>query len=178
MTDFASSNHGDNWDNVYDDEPGQGQQSKDDDIGWVLRTITKLGHQYMERFFLKQIKLTKLKHQGWDDDAADYFWERDQKYDTSELIVPAAIQPEMDQDEAGHAQLIIIGDLVLCRGNGAKMTQMPQMTSRPGSRDSIQGSGNLQLNTCIFGVAPAAMSNSTFFQNLIVVKLISCYLCI
>jgi len=71
-----------------DDETGQGKLSDDDEPGWVMGTITNTFQQRMERFRQNQIKLDELTQPGWED-AADYFHERDMKYGTSELIVPA-----------------------------------------------------------------------------------------
>jgi hypothetical protein len=38
-----------------------------------------------------------LTQPGWED-AADYFRERDKKYGTSKLIVPAVVQPQINDD--------------------------------------------------------------------------------
>jgi len=43
------------------------------------------------------MKLDELTQPGWED-AADYFHEQDEKYGTSELRVPAVIQPQTNDD--------------------------------------------------------------------------------
>jgi len=62
-----------------------------------MGTITKTVQQHMERFRQKQMKLNELSQPGWED-AADYFRERDEKYGTSELRVPAVVQPQTKED--------------------------------------------------------------------------------
>jgi len=45
------------------------------------------------------MKLDQLTQLGWED-AADYIREREKKYGTSELRVPAVLKPQPDQDVA------------------------------------------------------------------------------
>jgi hypothetical protein len=94
---LASSDNGEDGEEEGDEETEQGRLSEDDKPGWVMGTITKTVHQGMERFRQKQIKRGEFTHQGWDD-AADYFRERDNKYGTSELIVPPVVQPQINDD--------------------------------------------------------------------------------
>jgi len=43
------------------------------------------------------MKLDEWTQPGWED-AADYFRERDMKYGTTELRVPAVVQPQTNDD--------------------------------------------------------------------------------
>jgi hypothetical protein len=62
-----------------------------------MGTITKTVQQRKEKFRQKQMKLNKLTQPGWED-AADHFRERDKKYGTSELGVPAVVQLQTNDD--------------------------------------------------------------------------------
>jgi hypothetical protein len=62
----------------------------DDEPGWVMGTISKTVQHRMERFWQKQMRLDELTQPGWGD-AANYFCERDMKYGTAELKVPAIV---------------------------------------------------------------------------------------
>jgi len=92
LSDLASSDNGVDGEDEDDEETGQGKLSEDDEPGWVMGTITKTVQKRMERFRQKQMKLDELTQLGWED-AADYFCERDKKYGTFELRVPAVVQP-------------------------------------------------------------------------------------
>jgi hypothetical protein len=74
---------------------------EDDEPGCVMGTITKTVQQRMERFRHKQMKLDQVTHPGWED-AADYLRERDKKYGTTELRVPAVVQPQTNDDTPAH----------------------------------------------------------------------------
>jgi len=90
LSDLASSDDGEDGEEEDDEESEPGNLSEDDESGWVMGTITKIVQQHMERFRQKQMKLDELTHPGWED-AADYFRERDKKYGTTELRVPAVV---------------------------------------------------------------------------------------
>jgi len=92
LSDLASSDNGVDGEDEDDEETEQGKLSEDDEPGWVMGTITKTVQKRMERFRQKQMKLDELTQLGWED-AADYFCERDKKYGTFELGVPAVVQP-------------------------------------------------------------------------------------
>jgi len=62
-----------------------------------MGTITKMVQQRMEMFRQQQMELDELTQPGWED-AADYFRERDKMYGTFELRVPAASQPQTNDD--------------------------------------------------------------------------------
>jgi len=113
----------------------------------------------MEMFRQKKMKLDKLTQPGWGD-AANYLHERDKKYCTSELRVPAVIQPQTDDDTAAPAQTMF-GKLMESLEIVPIISQMPQGTSRPGSCHIGLGSVKSQSDTSIPGVEPAVDPNSS-----------------
>jgi hypothetical protein len=54
---------------------------------------------HMESFWQKQMRLNELTQLGWGD-AANYFRERDMRYGTAELKVPAVVKPQIDTTAA------------------------------------------------------------------------------
>jgi hypothetical protein len=72
LSDFASSNEGDDGEDEDEEESDQGQLSEDDKPGWVMGSITQMVQQHMERFWQKQMALDELTQPGWED-AAHYF---------------------------------------------------------------------------------------------------------
>jgi len=105
--------------------------SGDDKPGWVICTISKTVLHLMERFQPKQIKFTELVQLGWGD-AADCFFERDQKYGTIEWKVLAVVQPQAKENAAASGLTTcveIMETLDIVPGN----LQMPEVTSPPGS---------------------------------------------
>jgi len=102
LYDIASSVDGEDTDDEDDEETELGQLSDDDEPGWVMGTITKTVQQRMERFRQKLMKLDELTHPGWED-AADYFCERENMYDTSESRDAAVVQPQRDDVIAAPA---------------------------------------------------------------------------
>jgi len=97
LSDLACSDDGEAGEDEDDEETEQGKLSEDDKAGWVMGTITKTVQQRMERFRQKQMKLDELTQPGLED-AADFFRERDKKYGTCELRVPAVVQPQTNDD--------------------------------------------------------------------------------
>jgi len=102
LSDIASSDEGEDEEDQDKEETKQGKPSKDDKPGWVMGTITKTVQQRMKRFRQKQMKLDKLAQLGWEDEA-DYFCERDKKYGTPELMVPAVVQLQTDDNASAPA---------------------------------------------------------------------------
>jgi hypothetical protein len=90
LSDHASSDNGEDGEKQDDEKTEQGNLSEDDEPGWVMGTINTMVPQHMERFQQNQMKLDELTQPGWED-AADYFCERDKKYGTTELRVPAVV---------------------------------------------------------------------------------------
>ena len=129
LSNLASSDDEQDGEDEEDDEDDTelGKLSDDDEPGWVLGTISKTVQHRMQSFWQKQMKLDKLTQPGWGD-AANYFLERDMKYGTAELKVPAVVTPQLNTTAASaspttagenmHTLHIIRGQLV-----------MPAMTS-------------------------------------------------
>jgi hypothetical protein len=97
LSDLASSDDGVDGEDEDDAENQQGKLIEDDEPSWVMGNITKTVQQSMERFQQKLMKLDKLTQPGWED-ATDYSSERDEKYGTSALQVPAVVQPQTIED--------------------------------------------------------------------------------
>jgi len=108
----------------------------------------------MERCQQNEIKLDELTQLGWED-VANYFRKTDNKYGTSELIVPAIVQPQTDDDAAAPAPTTF-GELMECLDIVPGISQMPQGTSRPGSSHMRLGSMKPHSNTSISGLEPTA----------------------
>jgi len=107
----------------------------------------------MERFRQKQMKLDELMQPGCRD-TADYFCERDKKYGTTELKVPAVVQPQMADDAASTVPTTFSEPLETLDCVPRKL-QMPQVTSRPGSSHMRLGSQKLQTHKRIPSLLPA-----------------------
>ena len=158
LSDLASSNDWEDGEDEDDEEPEQGKLSKDDKPGRVMGTISNTGHHRMERFRHKQMKLDKLTHPGWGD-TADYFCERDKKYSTSELRVPAVVKPRTNEDAAALAPTTFMGHMG-CLDIVLGILQIPRGTPRPGSRQIRVSSGKPQSNTVVASHAPAVEPES------------------
>jgi len=173
LSDLASSDDGEDGEDEDDEETEQGKLSKEDEPGWVMGTITKTVQQRMERFRQKQMKFDELTQPGWED-AADYFRERDKKYGTSELSVPAVVQHRTNDDAPPHppttfAELIESLDIVPGISEG---------TSRPGSSHLRLGSVKPQSESSIPSGEPAAEPDSSPLLNAKPVEPVSFYPCI
>jgi len=131
LSDLPSSDDEEDGEDEDDEETEQGKLSDDDEPGWVMGTITKMVQQCIESFRQKQMKLDELTQAGWED-AADYFCERDKKYGTSELRVPAVVQPQTN-DDAPAPLSTTFGELMESLDIVPGISQRPQGTSRPGS---------------------------------------------
>ena len=147
LSDLASSDDGEDGEDEDDEETEQGKLSKDDEPGWVMGTITTTVQQRMERFRQMQMKLDELTQPGWED-AADYFSERDKKYGTFELRVPAVIQPQTN-DDAPASPLTTIGELMESVDVVTRKSQRLQGTSQPGSSHIRLGSVKPQSKSSI-----------------------------
>jgi len=106
-----------------------GNLSEDDEPGWVMGTISKMVQYRMQRVRQKQMKLEELTQPGWGD-AADYFYERDKMYGTTELKVPAVVQPQRADDAALSVPTTSSEPLETLDRVHRKL-QMPQVSSRP-----------------------------------------------
>jgi len=91
LSDLASSDDWEDGEDEDDEETVQGKLSEDDEPSLVMGTITKMEQHRKERFQQKQMRFDELTPPGWED-AADYFHEREKKYGTSEMRLPAVVQ--------------------------------------------------------------------------------------
>jgi hypothetical protein len=176
LSDLASSDDGEDGEEDDDEETEQGNLSKDDEPGWVMGTITKMVQQHMERFRQKQMKLDEVTKPGCED-AADYFRERDKKYGTTELRVPAVVQPQTN-DDAPPLLPATFGELMESLDIVPGISQRPQGTSRPGSSDIRLGSVKLQSKSFIPGGEPAAEPDSSMLLKAKPIEPVSFYPCI
>jgi len=117
----------------------------------------------MERCRQKPMMRDELTQQGWGD-AADYFRERNEKYATTELKVPAVIQPHTAEDAASSVPTTF-GEPMETLDSVPRKLQMPQVTSRPRSSHMRLGSLKPQTHECIPSLAPALMPIGHQFSN-------------
>jgi len=176
LSDLASSDDGEDGEEEDDEETEQGNLSEDDEPSWVMGTITKTVQQRMERFRQKQMKLDELTQPGWED-AANYFRERDKKYGTTELRVPAVVQPQTN-DDAPAPLPATFGELMESLDIVFGISQRPQGTSRPGSSHIRLGSVKPQSKSCIPGGEPAAEPDSSMLLKAKPIEAVSFYPCI
>jgi len=101
LSDLASFDDGedrkDEDGNEEDTEPGK--LSEDDEPSCVMGTISRTVQHRMETFRHDHMRLVELTQPGWGD-AADFFCEKDMKYVTTELKVPAVVKPQTDTTAA------------------------------------------------------------------------------
>jgi len=176
VSDLANSDDGEDGEEEDDEETEQGNLSEDDEPGWVMGTITKTVQQRMERFRQKQMKLNKLSQPGWED-AADYFRERDKKYGTTELRVPAVVQPQTNDNTLAPLPATF-GELMESLDIVPGITQGPQGTSRPGSSHIRLGSVKPQSKSLLPGGEPAAEPDSSMLLKAKPIEPVSFYPCI
>jgi len=170
LSDLASL---DNQKDAEDDQDTeQGKQSEDDEPGWVMGTILKMAQLHMERLRQKQMKLDKLTQPGWGD-AAEYCHERDKKYGTSKLNLPAVVKQHMD-DDAANAAPTTFGELMESLHIINRISQMLQGTSGPGSSHMRIGSGRPREAS----LPPNVESDSSPINNAKPIEPVSLYPCI
>jgi len=159
LSDLPSSDDGEDGEDEDHEQTEQGNLSEDDKPGWVMGTITQTVQQRMERFRQKQMKLDELTQPGWED-AADYFREREEKYGTSELRVPAVVQPQTNHDTPAPLPTSF-GELMESLDILPGISQRPQGTSRPGSSYIRLGLVKPQSKSSIPSGEPAAEPDSS-----------------
>ena len=130
----------------------------------------------MERFRQKQMKFDKLTQPEWED-AADYIRERDKKYGTTELTVPAVVQLQT-KDDAPAPPPATFGELMESLDIVPGISQRPQGTSRPGSSHIRLGSEKPQSQLGIPSGEPAAEPDSSTLLKAMPVEPVSFYPCI
>ena len=166
---FSLSNHassddeedGEDEEDEEDTEPGK--LSEDDESGWVMGTISKTVQHRMESFGQKQLRIDKLTQPGWRD-IANYFRERNMKYGTAKLMVPAVVKPQTDT-AAATPLLTTFGDLMQIVDIIPGQSQMPQGTFRPGSNQMRLGSEKPQSYTDIASLLLDVVANSSPIEN-------------
>jgi hypothetical protein len=160
LSDLASSDDGEDREGEDDSETEQGNLSDDDEPGWVMDTITTTLHQCMKRFRQKPPKLDELTQPGWED-AADYFFDRDKMYGTTELRVPVVVQLQTT-DDALAPPPATFGELFQSLDIVPRILQTPQASSQPVCSHIRLGSVKQQSKSSIRSVEPAAEPNSSF----------------
>jgi len=140
LSDLASSKDEEDREDEDDDEEDtwHGKLSEDDEPGWVMGTISKMVQHRMESFRQKQMRVDELTQPGWEN-AADYFRERDMKYGTTELKVPAVGKPQTDSTVATPSPTTF-GEHMQALDIVPGQSQMPQVTSWQGSSQMRLGS--------------------------------------
>ena len=171
VSDLATSDNVEDGEDEDDEETELGQPSDDDEAGWMTGTIMKTVQQRIQRFLQKQMKLDKFTQPGLEN-TADYFRERDKKYCTSALRVPALCQLQT-YDIAATPVPTTIGELLGCQDIVPAISYMPHGTSRPGSSHIGLGFRNLQWHRRILDLAPSAKPDSSFSLNAKPVELVS-----
>jgi len=159
LSDLACSDTGEDEQDENDDEedPAGGKLNEDDDPGWVMGTISTTVQFRMEHFRQQQMKLDELIQPGWGDEA-NYFGQRDTKYGTTELNIPAVVQPQT-ADDAVSSELTTFGEPLESLDCHAGQLQMPQETSRPASSHMRHGFWKPQTHKRIPSHMPALMSD-------------------
>jgi len=177
LSDLASSdNEEDAEDEETVDDTEQGKLSDDDEPGWVMGTISKTVQRRMERFWQKEMKLDKLTQPGWGD-AADYCHERDKKYGTSELKVPAVIKSQPNHVAAAPPPTTF-GELLKTLDIVPGIWRMLQCTSRQGSCLMSVGSGKPKSPERISSFPPGAESDLSLIMYSTPIQLVSANHCI
>jgi len=130
------------------DDTGHGKLSEDDELGWVMGTISTTIQHHIQSVQQKHIRLDELTQPGWRD-AADHFRVRDMNYGTTELRVPAVGKPKTDST-AATPSLTTCGEHMQPRDIAPAQSQMPHVMSPHGSSQMMRGSekhhlGNYQL---------------------------------
>jgi len=177
LSDLATSDaEQDGEDEEDEEEDTELGKLSDDEPGWVMGTISKKGQHRMESFWQKQMRLGELTQPGWGD-AANYFCERDMKYGTAELKVPAVVNHQVDPIAATPSPTTF-GEHMQTLEIVSAQSQMPAVTSRPGSSQMRLGSEKPQSHKFIPLFSPIAEPDSTPIQDTKPVEPVSFYPCI
>jgi len=127
-SDLASSDvQQDAEDKEDDEDDAELGNGSDDDPGWVLDTISKTVQHRMQSFRQQQMRIDELTQPGWGE-AAKYIRERDMKYETAQLQLPAVVKPQIDMTEATPSPTTY-GELLLTLDIVCEQSQMPAVTS-------------------------------------------------
>jgi len=178
LSDLASSKDEEDGEDKDDDEDDTelGKLSEDDEPGWVMATISKTVQHRMESFRQKQMRLDELTQPGWGH-MADYFDERDMKYGTTELKVPAVGKPQTDMTAATPLPTTL-GDLMQALDIISGQSQSQQVTSAQGSSQMRLGSEKPLTDNHIVPSMPNAVPNLSQVEIAKPVQPVSFYPCI
>ena len=141
-----------------------------------MGTISKMLQHRMESFRQKQMRLHQPTQPGWGD-TADYFRERDMKYGTTELKVPAVGKPQTDSTAATPSPTTF-GEHMQALDIIPGQSQMPKVTSRQGSTQMRLGSKKPQADNHIVLPMPDAVPDSSQIEIAKPVQPVSFYPCI
>jgi len=177
MSELASRDDEQDGEDEEDDEEDTqlGKLSDDDEPGWVMGTIAETVQHHMESVRQKQMRLDELTQLGWWD-PANYFRERDMRYGTAELKVPAVVKPQMDPTTATPSPMTVGENMQtpeIVRGQ----SEMPAVTSRPRSSQMKLGSEKLQSHKFIRFCSPGMATNLTQIQDANLVEPVTFYPC-
>jgi hypothetical protein len=165
LSDLVSSDDEQDGEDEEDDEEDTqlSKLSDDDEPGWVMGTITKTVPHRMESFRQTQMRLDELTQPGWGE-AANYFRERDMRYGTAELKVPAVVKPQIDSTTATPSS-ITVREHMQTPEIVPGQSEMPAVTSRPGSSQMRLGSEKPQSNKFIPVLSPGIATDSIPHQD-------------
>jgi len=178
LSDLVSSEDEEDGEDEDDDEEDTGHRklSEDDEPGWVIGTISKTEQHRMESFRPKQMNLDEMTQPGWGD-AADYFRERDMKYRTTELKVPAVGMLQTNSTAATPSPTTK-GERMQALDIVPGQSQMPQVTSRQGSSQMRLGHEKPQADNHIVPPMPAVVPDSSQIEIAKPVQSVRVYPCI
>jgi len=177
VSDLASSDDEQDGEDEEDDEEDTelGKPSDDDEPGWVIGTITKTVQHCMQSIRQKQMRLDEMTQPGWGD-AANYFREKDMWYGTEELKVLAVVEPQIETNAATPSP-ITVGEHMQTPEIVRGQSEMPAVTSRPGSSQMRRGSEKPQSHKFISVLSPGMATDSMPIQDANPVEPVSFYPC-
>jgi len=107
---------------------------------------------------IAQLRLDELMQLGWGE-AAHYFRERDMKYETTELKVPAVVKPQTDTTAATPSP-ITFGEVMQVLDIVAGQSRMPHVMYRQGSSQMRLGSEKPQADDHMVSRMPDTVPDS------------------
>jgi hypothetical protein len=153
-----------------DDDLEEEEEEEDDDEdsvaedeaepGWVAGSIPQSVQERIDNHRQKQMKLDELTRSGWED-AANYFRERDKKYNTAKLLVPTVDNAVVVQAEAA---LTTFGERIDSPAPRAGSKRREDSSKAP----AREGKGSLP---------PTAAAKSSGRKKAKPVRTVSCYPC-
>lgn len=158
MSDLASSDdeeHREDEDNDEEEDTDLGKLSEDDQLDYVIGTISKCVQYRTERFWQKQMKHDEMMQQGWGD-TADIIGETVKNYWTAELKIPAVNKTQKNKFKVAPTPTIY-ESLVETPDINPGVSQIPQTSSRPVSCHRRLGSVKRKSNRCILSLSPIAV---------------------